>query len=124
MWPRGTAVAIARKKRNALKHVRDFVGMCASLIVLWDDYQMLDGWKTFTADGLFANHDAKHANTLYGAEVIVDPSLSITASAKSSTPLVEAWRNDWVCGEFARAHASATTTSIPAKLPPRITLFR
>jgi len=49
--------------------------MCASLIVLWDDYKMLDNWETFTADGFFTNHDAKRGHTLYGAEVIVDPHL-------------------------------------------------
>jgi hypothetical protein len=51
------------------------VGMAASLIVDWDDYQMLDNWEKFTADGMFSNHDPQRGHTLYGAEVIVDPTL-------------------------------------------------
>ena len=48
------------------------VGMCASLVVSWEDYKMLDSWERFTADGAFTNHDPK-GRTLYGAEVMVDP---------------------------------------------------
>jgi hypothetical protein len=51
------------------------VGMAASLIVDWDEYHMLDGWNRFTADGMFTNHDPRNGHTLYGAEVIVDPTL-------------------------------------------------
>ena len=51
------------------------VGMAASLIVDWEDYNMLENWEQFTADGMFTNHDPKHGHTLYGAEVIVDPTL-------------------------------------------------
>lgn len=51
------------------------VGMCASLIVDWEDYNTLDDWEQFTADGMFTNHDPQHGRTLYGAEVIVDPTL-------------------------------------------------
>ena len=51
------------------------VGMCASLIVDWEDYQLLENWEQFTADGMFTNHDPKRGRTLYGAEVIVDPTL-------------------------------------------------
>jgi ribosomal protein S18 acetylase RimI-like enzyme len=51
------------------------VGMCASLIVDWEDYNTLDNWERFTADGMFSNHDPKRGRTLYGAEVIVDPAL-------------------------------------------------
>jgi ribosomal protein S18 acetylase RimI-like enzyme len=51
------------------------VGMCASLIVDWEDYAMLDSWDQFTADGMFTNHDPHRGRTLYGAEVIVDPTL-------------------------------------------------
>jgi hypothetical protein len=48
------------------------VGMCASLIVDWEDYNTLDDWEQFTADGMFTNHDPRRGRTLYGAEVIVD----------------------------------------------------
>ena len=51
------------------------VGMTASLIVDWDNYEMLDSWEQFTADGMFTNHDPRNGRTLYGAEVIVDPTL-------------------------------------------------
>jgi hypothetical protein len=49
--------------------------MTASLIVDWDSYEMLDSWERFTADGMFTNHDPRNGRTLYGAEVIVDPTL-------------------------------------------------
>jgi len=51
------------------------VGMCASLIIDWEDYNLLENWEQFTADGMFTNHDPKRGRTLYGAEVIVDPTL-------------------------------------------------
>lgn len=51
------------------------VGMCASLVVDWEDYAMLDDWEQFTADGMFTNHDPRRGRTLYGAEVIVDATL-------------------------------------------------
>lgn len=49
------------------------VGMAASLIVLWDDYEMHGAWRDFTDGGYFTNHDPA-GRTLYGAEVMVDPS--------------------------------------------------
>jgi ribosomal protein S18 acetylase RimI-like enzyme len=49
------------------------VGMAASLIVLWDNYDFETNWRDFTAEGTFANHDPAHGRTLYGAEVMVDP---------------------------------------------------
>lgn len=48
------------------------VGMAASLIVTWDDYETADSWWDLTADGLFTNHDPT-GRTLYGAEVMVRP---------------------------------------------------
>src|SRR5690606_22809341 len=45
----------------------------ASLIVLWDDYELGDSWRDFTDGGWFTNHDPEHGRTLYGAEVMVDP---------------------------------------------------
>ena len=50
------------------------VGMAASLIILWDDYDALGSWRDFTASGHFTNHDPTHGRTLYGAEIMVDPS--------------------------------------------------
>lgn len=49
------------------------VGMAASLIILWDDYDIHMTWRDFTAGGTFANHDPARGRTLYGAEVMVDP---------------------------------------------------
>lgn len=49
------------------------VGCAASLIVLWDDYEMHGTWREFTDSGTFTNHDPARGRTLYGAEVMVDP---------------------------------------------------
>ncbi|MGA7990705.1 MAG: GNAT family N-acetyltransferase [Thermoanaerobaculia bacterium] len=51
------------------------VGMAASLIVYWDDYDLMASWRDFTDHGLFTNHDPGRGRTLYGAEVMVDPDL-------------------------------------------------
>lgn len=48
------------------------VGMAASLIITWDDYEHLDTYNDFTSGGWFTNHDPS-GRTLYGAEVMVDP---------------------------------------------------
>lgn len=50
------------------------LGFASSLIVRWDDYDSLGSWRDFTDSGTFANHDPAHGHTLYGAEVMVDPS--------------------------------------------------
>ena len=49
------------------------VGMAASLIVLWDDYDFSTPWRDFTARGMFTNHDPLNGRTLYGAEIMVHP---------------------------------------------------
>lgn len=48
------------------------VGMAASLIVNWDEYDRLDSYQDMTDEGMFTNHDPS-GRTLYGAEVMVDP---------------------------------------------------
>lgn len=48
------------------------VGMAASLIVLWDDYDIEMNWRDMTDHGMFTNHNSG-GRTLYGAEVMVDP---------------------------------------------------
>ena len=68
VFPEGQLVAID----TAAGHV---VGMAASLIVLWDDYEIAASWRDFTAEGTFANHDPVRGRTLYGAEVMTDPML-------------------------------------------------
>lgn len=49
------------------------VGMASSLVVVWDDYDFGSEWRTWTAGGYFTNHDPERGRTLYGAEVMVDP---------------------------------------------------
>jgi GNAT superfamily N-acetyltransferase len=48
-------------------------GMAASLVVNWEDYNLLTHWRDFTDNGMFTNHDSVHGRTLYGAEVMVHP---------------------------------------------------
>lgn len=64
----GQFVAVDRKKGRV-------VGMAASLIILWDDYDFDYDWREFTAYGSFDNHDPVNGRTLYGAEVMVHPTL-------------------------------------------------
>ena len=68
VFPEGQFVAI-RQETGAL------VGMAASLIILWNDYEDHMNWRDFTDTGMFTNHDPVSGRTLYGAEVMVDPSL-------------------------------------------------
>lgn len=51
------------------------VAMAASLIVRWDDYNSSMNWREFTGRGTFDNHDPVNGRTLYGAEIMVDPSI-------------------------------------------------
>lgn len=64
VFPEGQFVAVAGER---------VVGMAASLIVWWDDYDVTTSWRDFTAEGTFANHDPAKGRTLYAAEVMVDP---------------------------------------------------
>jgi GNAT superfamily N-acetyltransferase len=66
MFPEGQFVAVDHDTGR-------IVGMAATLIVLWDDYEMGDTWRDFTDVGMFTNHDPEHGHTLYGAEVMVAP---------------------------------------------------
>lgn len=68
VFPEGQFVAV-RDDTDAV------VGMSASLIVKWDDYDIDTSWREFTASGLFTNHDPENGRTLYGAEVMVSPAL-------------------------------------------------
>jgi len=66
IFPEGQFVAVDQ-------HSGAPVGMAASLVLLWDDYEHHDTWLAFTDHGMFTNHDPKHGRTLYGAEVMVHP---------------------------------------------------
>jgi GNAT superfamily N-acetyltransferase len=68
VFPEGQLVAVNEA-------TGEVVGMAASLIVLWDDYELSASWRDFTATGTFANHDPVHGRTLYGAEIMVSPKL-------------------------------------------------
>lgn len=65
-FPEGQLVAIDTS-------TGEVVGMAASLIILWDDYNFDSSWRDFTSNGTFNNHDPEHGKTLYGAEVMVLP---------------------------------------------------
>ncbi len=67
LFPEGQFVAAERASGR-------IVAMAASLIVLWDDYDMGTTWRDFTANGMFTNHDPVNGRTLYAAEVMVHPS--------------------------------------------------
>ncbi|MBA3354116.1 MAG: GNAT family N-acetyltransferase [Verrucomicrobiota bacterium] len=67
VFPEGQFVA-------AEKETGRVVGMAASLIVSWDDYDMRASWRDFTDHGTFQNHNPGTGRTLYGAEVMVRPS--------------------------------------------------
>lgn len=68
VFPEGQLVAVEVATQR-------IVGMSASLIVLWDDYDTKASWREFTAGGMFTNHDPDRGRTLYGAEVMVHPDL-------------------------------------------------
>jgi len=68
LFPEGQFVAV-----DSASHA--VVGMLASLIVFWDDYEVRDNWRDFTDAGMFTNHDPENGRTLYGAEVMVLPSM-------------------------------------------------
>lgn len=67
LFPEGQFVAVE-------EHSGHIVGMAASLILSWDDYEIHTNWRDLTDAGMFTNHDPQHGRTLYGAEVMVRPS--------------------------------------------------
>lgn len=67
IFPEGQFVAVERSGM--------IYGYAACLIVNWDDYDMGDSWRDFTGGGMFTNHDPVLGRTLYGAEVMVDPTI-------------------------------------------------
>ena len=63
LFPDGQLVAVQGPDEKV-------VGMAASLVISWDDYDIDMSWGDFTGGGMFTNHDPK-GRTLYGAEVMV-----------------------------------------------------
>lgn len=66
VFPEGQLVAVERSSGR-------IVGMAASLIIPWDDYDIDANWRDFTDGGMFTNHDPENGRTLYGAEIMVRP---------------------------------------------------
>ena len=64
-FPEGQLVALDRA-------TGEVVGMAASLIIDWRDYDPRERYWTITGGGRFRNHDPG-GDTLYGAEVMTDP---------------------------------------------------
>lgn len=75
LFPQGQFVAVDTASHQV-------VGMAASLIVWWNDYEMTSSWRDFTNAGMFTNHDPERGRTLYGAEVMVHPSRQGTGVGK------------------------------------------
>jgi GNAT superfamily N-acetyltransferase len=72
-FPEGQMVAVARDPVHPTETgEQTVVGMAASLILSWEDYEPQDAWRDFTDHGMFTNHDPG-GRTLYGAEVMVHP---------------------------------------------------
>lgn len=68
VFPEGQFVAVEETSGR-------IVGMAASLIVNWSDYDMKVNWRDITDAGMFTNHDPETGRTLYAAEVMVDPDM-------------------------------------------------
>lgn len=68
IFPEGQFVAVEADSARV-------VGMAASLVVRWDEYEIDGSWRDFTDHGMFTNHDPERGRTLYAAEVMVDPDL-------------------------------------------------
>jgi GNAT superfamily N-acetyltransferase len=75
VFPEGQFVAVETRSGQV-------VGMAASLILLWDDYGVNMSWSEFTSNGMFTNHDPLNGRTLYGAEIMVKPTLQRTGIGK------------------------------------------
>lgn len=67
VFPEGQLVAVTGPDDR-------IVGMAASLIITWDEYERFASWREFTDRGTFRNHDPQ-GRTLYGAEVMVHPEM-------------------------------------------------
>lgn len=71
VFPEGQFVAVEVDDKTSQENA--IVGMAASLIINWDEYDFDENWRDFTDAGWFTNHDPENGKTLYGAEVMVSP---------------------------------------------------
>lgn len=97
LYPEGQFVAVDEDSNQ-------IVGMAASLIIDWEDYNFKDSWKEFTDSGLFTNHDPVNGRTVYGAEIMVLPSAQGTGVGSL---LYEARENLVVSNKLLRIRAGA-----------------
>lgn len=65
IFPEGQIVALDGQGR--------VVGSASSLVVRWADFDERASWDQITAEGAFTTHDLARGDTLYGAEIMVDP---------------------------------------------------
>ena len=65
IFPEGQAVATAPDGR--------ILGSSSSLIIVWDSFDDLASWSAITARGTFTTHAPRRGQTLYGADIGVDP---------------------------------------------------
>ncbi len=65
VFPEGQLVAVDTR-------TDEVVGMAASLIIQWDDYNLYHNYQELTGNYLFTNHNPR-GRTLYGAEVMTHP---------------------------------------------------
>lgn len=65
IFPEGQVVALDGAGR--------VVGSASSLVVRWADFDDTASWEAITANGNFTTHDLAKGDTLYGAEIMVDP---------------------------------------------------
>jgi len=68
VFPQGQFVAV--EKDTGL-----VVGMCSGLIIDWDRYEPGQNWASFTAGGMYTNHDPVNGLTLFAADVMVRPGM-------------------------------------------------
>ncbi len=64
-FPDGQLVAVDLKGR--------VIGSASSLIIRWADYADAASWNVVTGRGTFRTHDPTGGDTLYGADIGVDP---------------------------------------------------
>ncbi len=68
MFPQGQFVAVEEPSGQ-------IVGTCSGLIIDWDRYHAGQNWWSFTAGGMYTNHDPVGGRTLYAADVMVRPGM-------------------------------------------------
>ncbi len=68
VFPQGQIVAVERDSGL-------IVGFCSGLIIDWDRYETHQNWSSFTANGMYTNHDPVQGKTLFAADIMVRPGM-------------------------------------------------